>query len=266
MGELPMVCISPGQATTLSFDTDFVHESLRVEGQEKFTKVDAGQSTVKLIPSEKLVPGERLKLTVRFKDDDAPAGAALVLGVHAVQATTHVEVHRAKRTVESCQRELKEKEAALQQCRVDNERLRNERSSPGGLIGLRASGVMDGNGVTTRKVTKNIPQAATNTFTVPSVTVFRSAMRVAVEVFLVVPEDAPTWKPASATLTLEGKRDVELNVVTLWSPEPIVPGPRGGSVFVEAEATPDVAAGTYTLKLWDASGARSVSINDIKFP
>lgn len=266
MGELPTVCISPGQATTLSFDTDFVHESLTVERQEKFTKVDAGQSTVKLIPSEKLVPGERLKLTVRFKDDAAPAGAALVLVVHAVQATTHVEVHRAKRTVESCQRELKEKETALQQCRADNERLRDERSSPGGLIGLRASGVMDGNGVTARGISQNITQAATNAFTVSSVTAFRSAMRVAVEVFLVVPEGMPAWKPASAALTLQGKRGVELNGVMLWAPEPIVPGPRGGSVFVESEATADVAAGTFTLKLWDASGARSVSIRDITFP
>ena len=60
-----------------------------------------------------------------------------------------------------------------------------------------------------------------------------------------------------------GKKGVELKVVTLWPPEPVVPG---GSVFVEAESTPDVAEGTFTLKLWEAGGARSLMISGITFP
>jgi len=261
------VCISPGQATTLSFDTDFVHESLTVEGREKFTKVEAGQSTVKLIPSEKLVPGERLKLTVRFKGDDAPAGAALQLRVHALQATPYVEVHREKRTVESCQRELSEKEAALQQCRADNERLRAERSGPGGLIGLRASGVMEASGVAVHEVTRNVTGASTNPLlSAPRVTAYRSAKRVAVEVELVLPEDAPEWKPESATLTLPGKKGVELKVLTVWTSEPSSPGLRQRTVFVEAEPTPDMTTGAFTLKLWEVSGARTMTLRGITFP
>jgi uncharacterized protein (TIGR02268 family) len=265
-GELPTVCISPGQASTLSFDSDFLRDSLALEGREKFTKVDAGQSTLKLVPSEKLVPGEKLRLTVRFMDDDAPAGAAMMLVVHAVQATPYVEVHREKRTVESCQRELREKEAALQQCRAENERLHNERSGPGGIIGLRASGVMDGTGVSSRKITNGVTEGATNALIMTRVTAYRSAMRVAVEVLLKVPKDAPAWKPENATLTFQGRKGVELKGVTLWSPEPIVPGLRGGTVSVEAETSPDVAEGTFTLKLWDASGARTVTISGIMFP
>jgi len=265
-GEVPTVCISPRQATTLSFDSEFMRESLTLEGREKFTVVDAGQSILKLVPSEKLVPGERLKLTARFKDDDAPAGAALHLVVHAVQATPYVEVHREKRTVESCERELKEKEAALQQCRADNERLRNERSGPGGIIGLRASGIMDGNGVSSHEITKSITRAVTNAFSTPGVTAYRSATRVAVEVDLEVPEDAPAWKPENAMLMLQGRKGVELKVVALWPPDPITPGVFGGGVSVEAEAPPDVATGIFTLKLWDASGARTVTISGIKFP
>jgi uncharacterized protein (TIGR02268 family) len=95
---------------------------------------------------------------------------------------------------------------------------------------------------------------------------YRSAMRVAVDVFLKVPQDAPAWKPENATLTLQGRRGVELKVVKLWPPEPIVPGLRGEIVSVEAEATPDVAAGTFILRLWDTSGARSVTISGIQFP
>ncbi len=265
-GELPTVCVSSGQATTLSFDTDFLHESLTLEGREKFAKAHVSESTVKLVPSEKLVPGEKLKLTVRFKDDDAPAGAALVLAVHAVQATPYVEVHREKRTVESCQRELKEKEAALQQCRADNERLRNERNGPGGIIGLRASGLMDEGGVATRVITKNVTNAAANVFTASRVTAYRSALRVAVEVFLVVPKDAPPWRAESATLTLQGRKGVELKVVALWPSEPIATGALGGSVFVEAETPADAMAGTFVLRLWDASGARTVTISGVTFP
>ena len=264
--QAPTVCISPGQATTLSFDTDFVHESLTVEGREKFTKVDAGQSTVKLIPSERLVPGERLKLTVRFKGDDAPAGAALQLVVHTLQATPYVEVHREKRTVESCQRELREKDAALQQCRADNERLRAEQSGPGGLIGLRASGGMTDTGVAAHLITRNVTGASTSPFHALRVTAYRSAARVAVEVELVLPEDAPEWKPESATLTLPGKKGVELKVLTVWTSEPSSPGPRQRTVFVEAEMTPDVATGAFTLKLWAVSGTRTMTLSGITFP
>ena len=265
-GEAPTVCISPGQATTLSFDSDLLPDSLMLEDRDNFGTVHVSESTVKLVPSEKLVPGERLKLTARFKDDSAPAGAAMMLVVHAVQATPYVEVHREKRTVESCQRELREKEAALQQCRAENERLHHERSGPGGIIGLRASGAMDGKGVASHKTTEGVIEDATNALIMTGVTAYRSAMRVAVEVFLNGPKDAPAWKLENATLTLQGRKGVELKVVTLWSPEPIVSGLRGGSVFVEAEATPDVATGIFTLKLWDASGARTVTISGIKFP
>jgi uncharacterized protein (TIGR02268 family) len=190
----------------------------------------------------------------------------MMLVVHAVQATPYVEVHRENRTVESCQRELREKEAALQQCRAENERLHNERSGPGGILGLRASGVMDGTGVSSRTITTGVTVGATNALIMTGVTAYRSAMRVAVEALLKVPKDAPAWKPENATLTLQGRKGVELKVVTLWSPEPIAPGAPGGSVSVEADAIPDVAAGTFTLKLWDASGTRTVTISGITFP
>jgi uncharacterized protein (TIGR02268 family) len=91
-------------------------------------------------------------------------------------------------------------------------------------------------------------------------------MRVTVEVFLLVPEDAPPWTPESATLTLQGRKGVELKVLTVWPLEPIHPGTQGGSVFVEADAPADAAAGTFTLKLWDASGARTVTLNGVTFP
>jgi uncharacterized protein (TIGR02268 family) len=265
-GEGPTVCVSPGQATTLNFDSDFVRESLTMEGRERFSKEHVSESTVKLVPSERLVPGERLKLTVRFKDGDAPAGAAMTLVVHAVQATPYVEVHREKRTVESCQRELREKEAALQQCRADNERLRDEQGGAGGLIGLSASGLMGRDGVSARDITESTTEAAENTLGTSGVTSYRAQMRVAVEVVLVLPKDAPAWKPESATLTRQGRKGAGLNVVTVWPPEPFAPDLQIGSVFVEAETVPDVTEGTFTLKLWDTGGVRPVTLSGITFP
>lgn len=89
----------------------------------------------------------------------------------------------------------------------------------------------------------------------------------AVEALLRLSKDAPPWKPESATLTLQGRKGVELKVVTLWQLGPVASGLHGfGSVIVEAEATPDVTAGTFTLKMWDASGTRTITMSGITFP
>jgi len=267
MGEVATICISPGQATTLNFDSDFMRESLTLESREHFATVHISESTVKLVPSEKLVPGEKLKLTVRFKDDDAPTGAALYLVAHAVQAATHVEVHREKRTVESYERELREKEAALQQCRADNEQLRTERSGPGGLTALLDSGIIGSEGIASQDISRSVSRHPSDALATPLAESYRSAMRVAVKLTMLNPSDAPPWKPENATLTLRGKRGVELKVLSVWPPQPIEPGLLGQkNVIVEAEATPDVETGTFTLKLWDASGSRAVTISGITFP
>jgi uncharacterized protein (TIGR02268 family) len=264
MGENPMVCISPGQATTFSFDTDFLRESMTLEGAERFSKVDAGQSTLKVVPSEKLVSGERLKLTVRFKDDDAPSGAALMLVVHAIHAATYVEVYREKRTVESYQRELEEKAEDLQQCRSDNARLRGERRGPGGIVGPRAAGVMNSDGIRGHAIARDLKTMTTGV-RVTNVTAYRSAVRVAVELTLTVPEDTPPWKLEGAALTRQGRVSAQLKVDTFWPLEPIVPGMGGTSVFVEAEAPAD-ATGPFTLRLWDSTGTRPVTVTGITFP
>jgi len=266
-GEAPTICVSPGRTTLFSFDTELTSGSVTLEGSDRFIRVEPGPSTLKLIPSVKVAAGERLRLTVTFKDSAAPTGAAFMLVVQATQAEPLVNVYRQVRSAESYEQELEETRAKVRQLTEENTRLRVEKGGPGGLTELLASGAMDDNGVPSANITKRITRAATNTFSVSRVNAYRSKMRVAVEVLLVLPEDAPPWKPESATLTLQGKKGVELNVVTLWPPEPIAFGLIGsGRVSVEAEATPDVATGTFTLKLWDASGARTVSISGLSFP
>ena len=265
-GQAPTVCISPGRATLFSFDSDLRPGSVTLEGAERFTKVDPGQSTLKLLPSVEVAAGERLRLTVTFKDNAAPTSAAFLLVMQAVQAEPLVNVYRQVRSAESYEQELEETKAKVRRLMEENTRLRVETGGPGGLIGLRASGAMDSNGILSPEITRSITKDATNVLVVSSVTAYRSVTRVAVEVLLAFPENAPTWKPESASLTHQGKKGVELKMVTLWPSESTAPGGFGGRVSVEAEATPDVETGTFMLKLWDASGARTVTIRGMTFP
>jgi uncharacterized protein (TIGR02268 family) len=266
-GGLPAVCISPGRPTLFSFDVELVAGSLSLEGLDGFSLVDQGKSTLKLVPSERLTAGRRLPMTVRFKDSEAPTSAAFMLVVLATQAEPLVNVHRQVRSAESYEQELEETKAKVRQLTEENTRLRAEKGGPGGLIGLRASGIMEKGGVAAHLIPLNTPpSAATNAARVSRVTAYRSATRAAVEVVLALPEDAPPWTPASATLALQGRKGVELKVVTIWQPEPLAPGlSKKRSVFVEAEAPADVT-GTFTLKLWDASGTRTVTLSGITFP
>ena len=265
-GQAPKVCISPGRATLFSFDSDLLPGSVTLEGAERFTRVESGQSTLKLLPSVKVAAGERLRLTVTFKDRAAPTSAAFLLVMQAVQAEPLVNVYRQVRSAESYEQELEETKAKVRRLTEENTRLHFEKGGPGGLIGLRASGAMDGNGVASRFIIETNTTDAPSVLRVTSVTTYRSATRVAVEVWLELPENAPQWKPEGASLTHQGKKGVELKLVTLWPSALTAPGVFGGGVSVEAEATPDVATGTFMLKLWDASGARTVTLRGIKFP
>ena len=264
-GEPLTACISPGRTTLFSFDAELLAGALSLEGSDDFSLVEVGPSTLKLIPSGKLSAGARRQVRVGFTDGAAPRSVVFVLVAQAAQADPLVNVYRQTRTVESYQQELAEKEAEARQCREENARLRGEKHGPGGIVGLRAAGLMDGSGVTSRNILQNVAQSSTNGLRVEKVTVYRSAQRVAVEMTLLVLEDAPAWAPEGASLMLQGRKGVELKVLNLWPPEPIASGRHGGSVFVEAEAPADAVTGPFTLKLWDASGARTVTITGVTF-
>jgi uncharacterized protein (TIGR02268 family) len=264
-GELLTACISPGRTTLFSFDAELLAESLSLEGSDDFSLVEVGPSTLKLMPSGKLSAGARRRVRVGFKDGAAPRSAVFVLAVQAAQADPLVNVYRQARTVESYQQELVEQEAEVRQCREENARLRGEQQGPGGLVGLLAAGLMSASGVMSRDIFKSIAQASTDGLWVSGVMVYRSAQRIVVELVLLVPDDAPAWAPEGASLMLQGKKGFELKVLKFWPPEPIAPGRNGRRVFVEAEAPAEGVAGPFTLRLWDASGARTVTISGVTF-
>src|SRR5262245_10910594 len=89
------VCISRGLATTfVFFGGELQPEGVGLEGAGRFTMVEVGKRSVSLLPSDKLEPGERLKLTVRFAGAEAPITATFLLVVHPARATRQVEVFR----------------------------------------------------------------------------------------------------------------------------------------------------------------------------
>ncbi len=229
------VCISPGQTTLINFDGALAPESVGLEGERRFALVDPARSTLKLVPSEKMLPGERFRLTVRFDDTAAPASATLLLVVHAAQAEPLVNVYRQTRTVESFRQQLQAKDEEVRRCQEDNARLRAERSGPGGLAGLLASDLTGETGVAAEEITERITRHPASALTVLRTHAYRAATRVAVRLRLENPAGAAPWAAEGASLVPAGRQGVELKVLSVWQEAPIAGG-AAGKLVVEAEA------------------------------
>jgi uncharacterized protein (TIGR02268 family) len=263
-GKMEEVCISPELTTAISLDADIQRESVTLEGRERFAKVEVSESILKLVPSEKLVPGERLRLTLRFKDGATPASMALILVVQAAQADTYVEVHREKRTVESCQQELRESAAELQQCREENEQLRAAKGAPDGLRGLIVTEEIDyETGILTTRIEHNISPRPGNAFKAREVASHRSKRGVAVQLKLEIPADAAPFTVGGAKL--EAKGQGELPLLGVWPPGPLVPDTKGRALVI-AEAKAGEAKGPFTLTLWGEPGQGKIIIDKVTFP
>lgn len=239
VGEVPEVCISPGVATLLSFDADLSREAVTLEGLERFAKVDLGDSTLKLVPSERILPGVRLLLTVRFKDGADPKSATFWLRVHPARATSLVEVYRQRRPLESCQQEVR-------------------------ITALLEAGLMDIAGVIATDITRTVSVSQASALHQHKVVSYRSSQRVAVEITLRLLQDGPPWRAVGAELVRPGHQ--ALRMLPPWQQEPIHFGGTEQRVLLEAEATAKELQGTFTLKLWDADGARSAILTGVTFP
>ncbi|NVJ27508.1 DUF2381 family protein [Myxococcus sp. AM011] len=255
--------VSPGLSTGLFFDSELKRESIELEGRDRFSLVDIGTATIRLVPSDRLTPNERLRLTVRFQDGAVPASATFLLNVHPAKAEPVVEVYRRRRAVETYQQEAREARADAERLRDELNRLRGERSSPGGLTGLISTQVMDRQGVEGRDVSEFIVRTPNSALVLRQANSYRSVQRVALEVWLEVPTGAQPWMASGASL--RGKSGEELTVLQVWQAEPAAPGGKR-QVVVEAQSTPTSTRGPFTLKLWEADGPRTVTLGNITFP
>jgi uncharacterized protein (TIGR02268 family) len=263
---VPELCISPGLSTTLLlYGAELLPSGVTVDGRGRFTLVEVGNTVLRLVPSDSVVPGERLRLTVRFRDGAAPASAAFWLVVYAGQVEPLVEVYREKRTVESYQQQVQEKDAQFRQCQEENARLLAEKESPGGLIGLLATGLMGEKGVTPKKLTESVVEHPGNAILVTRVFSYRSTSRVAVELeFETATAGREPWRAVRAELVRPGRR--ALRVTPPWQREPLRGEVRDRRVVIEAEATEAETRGSFTLKVWDEDGTRSVIVSEVTFP
>lgn len=263
--EVPELCISPGLSTTLLlYGAELLPGGVTVDGRERFTLVEVGNTVLRLVPSERVVPGERLRLTVRFRDGAAPASAVFWLMVYAGQVEPLVEVYREKRTVESYQQQVQEKDSQLRQCQEDNARLLAEKESPGGLTGLLATGLMGEKGVTPKDLAKSIVEHPGNAIRVARAFSYRSTNSVAVELKLDPTPGMEPWRVVRAELVGLGRR--ALRVEPPWQREPFRYEAKDRRVVIEAGATEAETRGSFTLKVWDADGTRSLILTGVVFP
>ncbi|TQF08798.1 DUF2381 family protein [Myxococcus llanfairpwllgwyngyllgogerychwyrndrobwllllantysiliogogogochensis] len=258
------VAVSPGLSTVFIFDSEVSREGVALEGRERFSVLDAGLSTLRLVPSEKISPGERLKLTVRFLDGAAPASATIVLVAHPARSEALIEVYRRKRGIETYQEEVRQARIEAEQCKEENARLSAERSAPDGVTGLIATSVLDGRGIDFRDVTKGVTQAPGGAAGKHLVYAYRTARRVVVDVFLVSRGDDQPWTAVGAML--RGKANEELKVLRVWQSGPVASDSTGQRVVVEAETASDSPQGSFTLKLWDADMRRTITLSNVTFP
>ncbi|NOK15843.1 DUF2381 family protein [Corallococcus carmarthensis] len=262
----PEVQISPRVSTTFEFDSALAPAKVVLEGEKRFSLVDLGRSTLRLVPSEQLLPGERLRLTVRFQDGSVPFGGTFVLIANPARAERLVEVWRQPRTAESYQQEAKEARAEAQQCHEENARLRTEQQGPGGLAGLLVNGfIQDEEGVVAKLLRVNIEvrQHPGNALRALRAWSYRAPVRVAVAVKLDSPDAENPWTAEGASLV--SKSGTSLKILTVWQ-EPPISRDSFGRVVVEAEATPDAAQGPFTLKLWGSGGLRTITLSGVTFP
>jgi uncharacterized protein (TIGR02268 family) len=264
-GEVPALCISPEQSTTFVFEgAELLPEGVTLEGRERFSRVEVSATMLRLVPSARVVPAERLELIVRFKDGAAPASAAFWLWVYPGQGTSLVEVYRDKRTRESCERQVKEQQEQLLQCREENARLGVGGDGPMGLIRLLAEGFMNDEGIQSKKLGGDVIRDPGNVASVTWVRSYRSASRVAVELELGEAGLAQPWRAVGARLM--GEAILAPPVLHVWQKEPPAAGLEGRRLVVEAEAGPAGAQGRFLLQIWGEDRKQRIVLTGVTFP
>ncbi|MFE8596475.1 DUF2381 family protein [Archangium violaceum] len=219
-----------------------------------------------VIPRGDYLPGERVKVTVRFTDGAAPASASFWLVGHAAKGTRRVYVFRQPRPPDVCEKERDEAQAEARQCQEDKARLLAEREEPGGLMGvawLEGAGVVASSSIRL-EVTKppanalRLDDAWSYSYTPTGES--RPAS-VAVRLGLSNPGTEP-WTLAGAALVDSTGEQVEL---TRWPKAPI-PAKGAGAVVVGIEGERAQLGCPCTLKLWEAQGPRTVTLENVTFP
>jgi uncharacterized protein (TIGR02268 family) len=257
--EAPGVCATPEEPVTFVFDSLLPPGAVVVESCNRSVSVAQGDDFVTVYPKRSFLPGERVKLTVRFADDAAPASASFWLVGHAARGARRVEVFRHPRPADALKREAAEAQAEARQCQEEKARLLAERKAPGGLEGvawLERTGY-----VKSKDLWLIVKKHPGNALTTTAARSYSHPGSMAVRVELLNP-GAEAWTAAGAVLKDSTGAEVELSA---WQEAAIPPGARG-IVVVGAGRGAGQLGCPCTLKLWEAQGPRTVTAGNVTFP
>jgi uncharacterized protein (TIGR02268 family) len=260
--------VSADEPTTFVFDSRLAEGAGEFQPEGRLADWAPGKEGLSLtvIPKGDYLPGERIKVTVRFADGAAPATASFWLVGHAARGTRRVEVFRKPRPPDVCEKERDEAQAEARQCQEDKAQLLAERGEPGGLMGavwLEGAGVVSSDNIllTARKPPANalgLDEARSYSYTPTGES--RPAS-VAVRLLLRNPGVEP-WTLAGAALVDSAGEQVEL---ARWPLAPI-PANGAGAVMVGIKGERAQLGCPCTLKLWEAQGPRTFTLENVTFP
>jgi uncharacterized protein (TIGR02268 family) len=263
----PEVCASADETTTFVFDSRVAVGAVEFQPVGRLAHWALGEDGLSLyvIPKADYLPGERVRVTVRFADGAVPATASFWLVGHASRGTRRVEVFRQPRPPDVLKKERDEAQAEARQCQEDKARLLAEREAPGGLMG---AAWLEGAGVVAFKQLVFLTEQPANALRLDEAWSYSYTREgeaqpasVAVRLLLKNPGVEP-WALAGAALVDSAGEEVEL---ARWQQAPI-PANGASAVVVGIEGERAQLGCPCTLKLWEAQGPRTVTLGNVTFP
>jgi uncharacterized protein (TIGR02268 family) len=261
------VCVSPDEPTAFVFDSRVALGAVEFQPEGRLADWAQGKEdlTLHVIPRGDYLPGERVRVTVRFADGAAPASATFWLVGHAARGARRVEVFRQPRPADVLKKEKDEAQVEARQCQEDRARLLAERKEPGGLMG--AAWLERKGKVESRPITQALKQHPADALWAQEATSYSQPKgethpgSMAVGLRLENPGAEP-WTAAGAVLKDATGAEVEFSA---WQESAVAPGAKG-FVVMGAEREPGQLVCPCTLKLWEVQGPRTITLGNVTFP
>lgn len=255
---IPEIHIGPGLATTVLFDSPIRPDEVVLEGRERFQRLGLSEDHLLLVPSSTFRQGEQLRLEVRFRDGAAPERVAVLLVVDATQVERQVELYRQPRTAESYRQEVEELKSGMARLRQELVKLQPVKAQAGDRGSLFSTIVQ------LADVQTSVLHYAKedNSAPVSVQKVERLSLQGHWVVLRLRVESKGPGEWAAAGATLQNSQGQAVKAQAPWQK-----GPVSEALFqfvtIAMEGTEELPAGRYTLKLWDESGTRTVTLEGL---
>lgn len=257
--QAPRVCVNLGAPTTFVFGTPLPPGSA-VLSDNRSLGFAQGDDFVTIYPKRSFLPGEQVKLTVRFGDGAAPEETAFWLVGHSAQGARSVDVVRHAHSTETLRREAAEARAEASKCYEEKAQLLAERMEPGGLMG--AAWLERTGEIHSKDVFNDLVQHSDNALTVESARIYsHSTGSMAVRLKLLNFSTEP-WTATGAVV--KSSTGAELGLF-LWQEIAIPPGAFGAVVVGTGNALRQLGC-PCTLKLWEEQEKRTITLSNVTFP